>query len=286
MRLDAVRLALLDKYFPIGQKLRYYPEYHRNILFYTIILGYRVNGHFLYSRDRLRMTQTGELTGFVLQDAASSFLTLSEVWQCELLVPDTSESERSLDYVRRASIGRAGQFQRGNLITLLGAALQGGSPQLETRVERRLVLKEGPYAGEPLVFLAPVLETLTIADLRQKQRIKTSLPADLFLAEDLPPFRCQLLDFSEHAMRLGPGGGQAELPLLTLDERVIVKLYLQGEKRSCRFKGAVLRTTERECVIRITHLYREEGYVRPSLLDLLEIKTALINRQASRWDRQ
>jgi hypothetical protein len=45
------------------------------------------------------------------------------------MVPDTTDMERSLDYVRRASLGRNGQFVRGNAITLISDTCQPRHPQ-------------------------------------------------------------------------------------------------------------------------------------------------------------
>lgn len=279
-KLDRERLLLIDEHFSIGRKLRYFPEHHRDILFTTILLGYRINDHLLYSREGVRLGVAGRPSGFELA-GATSFLPLSEVKRFELIVPDTSELERSLDYVRRASIGRAGQFHRGNTITLLGAPVRRGVPKLETRVERRAVLKEGPYAGETLVFLVPDLDTLAVTDLRQKERIEVELPVDLYLAEDLPPFRCHLADFSDVALRVRPTEGSGGLPPLAPNDRIVIALRFGDNDQSYRFKGTVQRASDQEAVIRLTQLFKDNVFVRLSLLDLLEIKTALLNRQSS-----
>lgn len=277
LRLDRERLWLLDEHFPIGRKLRYFPEHHRDILFTTIVLGYRVNDHLLYSREAVTVDAAGKPQGFSVT-GTTAFLPLAEVRRFELIVPDTSELERSLDYVRRASIGPAGQFHRGNTITLLGQPVRRGVPMLETRVERRTILKDGPYAHETLIFLAPDLDTLSVTDLRQKERIEADLPTDLYLAEDLPPLRCRLVDFSDVALRLRPPEG-GTLPPMAAGDRIVVVLRFAEHALDYRFKGTVLRADAMHAVVRLTQLYKDDAFVRLSLLDLLEIKAALLNRR-------
>ena len=42
------RIRTLIEFFPIGKKLRYYPEFKQDIVFDTLILAYCVNGHYVY----------------------------------------------------------------------------------------------------------------------------------------------------------------------------------------------------------------------------------------------
>ena len=47
------RIRTLIEFFPIGKKLRYYPEFKQDIVFDTLILAYCVNGHYVYSSDSI-----------------------------------------------------------------------------------------------------------------------------------------------------------------------------------------------------------------------------------------
>jgi hypothetical protein len=60
---DRDKLKMLVDYFPIGTKLRYYPEYQREIIFDTIIIAYRVNDQFIYSRDAGRISRLASPPG-------------------------------------------------------------------------------------------------------------------------------------------------------------------------------------------------------------------------------
>ena len=44
---DPERLKTLIEFFPVGKKLRYYPEFKKDIVFDTLMVGYAVNGELL-----------------------------------------------------------------------------------------------------------------------------------------------------------------------------------------------------------------------------------------------
>ena len=46
-KVDIARVRTLIEFFPIGKKLRYYPEFNKDIVLDTLIVAYCVNGHFV-----------------------------------------------------------------------------------------------------------------------------------------------------------------------------------------------------------------------------------------------
>jgi hypothetical protein len=50
---DGDTLKMLAEHFPIGRKVRYFPEYQRDIVFHTIIIAWRVNDQDIYSREAI-----------------------------------------------------------------------------------------------------------------------------------------------------------------------------------------------------------------------------------------
>jgi hypothetical protein len=275
---DGEQLKMLAEHFAIGRKIRYFPEYQRDIVFQTIILAYRVNDHFVYSRDAIRKDAEGMPTAFAVEGLKAP-LRIEQLRKLQLMVPDTSDMERSLDYVRRANLGRNGQFVRGNAITLIAETCNRGIPSLDTQVDSRIKMKDGPYLDNQMVLLRPDFDTLRIADQRQKARVQSNVPVNLYLADDQPPIPCVLADFSDVSLRLKPAAGQQTLPAIRANDKVVVVLNLGDAISSYRLKGTVFRAAPDACVIRMKQLYKDGEFYAIKTMDVLEIKTGLLNRR-------
>jgi hypothetical protein len=274
--LDREQLRMLVEHFPIGRKIRYFPEFQRDIVFQTIVVAYRVNEHLIYSRDGIRCDAGGLPAAFVW-DAQQRPLEPEHVTRFQLMVPDTSDMERSLDYIRRANLGRAGQFVRGNAITLIAETCQRGVPSLDTQVDGRIALKDGPYLDSQMILLRPDFETLRIADQRQKARVSSDMAARLFVKPDAPPAACVLADFSDVSLRLKPGPSHPPLPVLKANEKVVVELDFGDGIRIYRLRGVVFRSSADFCVVRLRQLWKDGQFVPIQTIDVLEIKTGLLN---------
>lgn len=61
-------------------------------MFDTIIIAYRVNDQFIYSRDSVLVDGDGFPTGFQL--AAKKTLPVAKLEKFQLLLPDTTEAKR------------------------------------------------------------------------------------------------------------------------------------------------------------------------------------------------
>ncbi len=276
--LDRDQLGILCEQFPIGRKIRYFPEFQRDIVFRTIVLAYRVNEHLIYSRDAIRYDADELPVGF-LWDGRKRPLEPEHVTKFQLMVPDTSDMERSLDYVRRATLSRTGQFARGNTITLIADASQRGVASLDTQVDGRIALKDGPYLDSQMILLRPDFETLRIADQRQKARINCDMPARLFVKPNGPPTACVLADFSDVSLRLKPSSG-SPLPSMKPHDKVVVELDFGDSVRVYRLRGLVYRTPADSCVVKFHHIHKLGQFVPIETIDVLEIKTGLLNRCA------
>lgn len=273
---DAKQLRMLAEHFPIGRKIRYFPEFQRDIVFQTIIIAYGVNDHLVYSREAIRRDADGLPTAFMVDDRKTP-LKLEQVRKFQLMVPDTTDMERSLDYIRRASLGRNGQFVRGNTITLIAETCHRGIPSLDTQVDSRIKLKDGPYLDNQMVLLRPDFDTLRIADQRQKARVRSDLPVNLYVKEDAPPVACILGDFSDVSMRLATRPGQPGLPALRVNDKVTVVLNLGDATRTYRIRGVVFRAAADGCVVKLRQLYKDGDFSPIKTMDVLEIKTELLN---------
>lgn len=273
--LDGDRMKMLGEHFPIGRKIRYFPEFQRDIVFHTIIIAWRVNDHYVYSREAIQTDGEGVPVAFLVGEKKTR-LALDKVRRLQLMVPDTSDMERSLDYIRRATLGRNGQFVRGNAITLIADTCKRGIPSVDTQVDSRLRMKDGPYADNQMILLRPDLDTLTIADQRQKARVQSHVPVNLYLKEDAPPVACILGDFSDVSLRLAVAPGQT-MPPLKSNDKVVVVINLGDAASTYRIKGSVFRASADACVIKLKQLYKDGDFSAIKTMDVLEIKTGLLN---------
>lgn len=273
--LDGDRMKMLGEHFPIGKKVRYYPEFQRDIVFHTIIIAWRVNDHYVYSREAIQTDGDGVPLAFLVGEKKTR-LTLDKVRRLQLMVPDTTDMERSLDYIRRATLGRNGQFVRGNAITLIADTCKRGIPSVDTQVDSRIRMKDGPYADNQMILLRPDLDTLTIADQRLKARVQSHVPVNLYLKEDAPPAGCILGDFSDVSLRLKAAPGQS-MPPMKVNDKVIVVINLGDAASTYRIKGSVFRTSADACVIKLKQLYKDGDFSAIKTMDVLEIKTGLLN---------
>jgi hypothetical protein len=277
---DRAQVKLFNEHFPIGKKLRYYPENHRQFFFRTIVIAYSINNQVLCARDAILYDDEGFPKGF--QDAAGKLVSFDKWHTFQLLLPDTTEMENQLDYFTRADLGRGGQFCKGNIITLIGEVVDKCVPMLETTVNGHRVMPDGPYADTPAILVTPDFDTLVLADRRKKQRVKCTLAAKLHYANDSAVFACTLRDISEVTLCLGVNDAKSSMPPLNAKQVVTAEfsLDLDGEATTYKIRGKVFHWGEDFCVVEIEQLYRDGKFVKVTLMDIVEIKTGLLNLQS------
>jgi len=270
------QLKKLTTCFPIGSKINYYPEYLDDISFETIILGYEINGKALYQRDHVRALNDVNVEFFL--EEYDETLNASDLASFTLIVPDTSDLEKTLDYNSKAVIGRAGQFVRGKSITLVSAATVEGTPIVDTTVLRRFQVKQGFYQDYKVVSLEPRLESLMNKELRKRDRIELSLPCTLFTHEDNQSGRCAtLIDCSELCVGIALQQVQADdaslssgvavrlcLPMPRLDKT----FELTGEIYAFRPNGTV--------VVNLQRIKKLDKFEDLQLVDRLELRASLV----------
>jgi hypothetical protein len=272
---DRDKLKMLADYFPIGMKLRYYPEYQREIVFDTIIIAYRVNEQFIYSREDVLLDRESFPTGFKIGN--KRILGVEQLERFQLLLPDTTSAELTLTYVTRAELGRGGQFRIGNAVTLFVETDDRGIPTVDTMVDRRQVMNNGPFADSSTILVTPEFDSLMVADKRRKQRVEAAIGADLYIAVGGAPFNCVLGDFSEHSLRLRAGDYGLPMPAMEVGAAVDVEFVLGEPGTICRLRGKVFRRTDQFCVIDIEQVYKFGDFEKIQAMDVMEITTTLLN---------
>lgn len=274
--IDTAKLKVLTEFFPIGKKLRYYPDVQLDVVFDTIIVAYCVNDRFIYSRDAIETDSNGNPSTFVIGEEKVE-LPVDHIQQLHLLVPDTSDMEGTLDYDRRAIIGRSRQFLKGNAITLMANAGARGVSTLRTQVAEQVTIKDGPYANSKMVLLNPELDSFSVTDQLHKSRGKTRVPVALYFKKDEPPYPCVLSDFSESSVGLRANENQHTMPPMEQDDAVTIVINLGEAAKTYTIKGRILRRSTDSCVIRLEELFKDHEFSHFNLLDFLELKTGLLN---------
>lgn len=272
---DLEQLKLLTEFFPIGKKLRYIPEFKKEIVFDTILVAYVVNGEFIYSWESIELDARGNPTAFLLGEQGGR-LPISQLKQFQLLVPDTSDLELTLDYTRRAIIGRGRQFNKGNYISLISNSGARGVSTMDTEVVKPVVLKDGPYAYSKMVLLTPELKTLEVTDQRNKNRTKTCVPVVVSVSGNALRGPCTIVDISDLAVRIRVRDGEV-MPPMKAGEPVMLDFDLGESGRVYAIKGAVIRRSSEACVIKLEALQKDGRFAAFGPLDMLELKAGLLN---------
>jgi hypothetical protein len=273
--IDLDRIRVMVEFFPIGKKLRYYPEFNQDIVLDTLVVAYNVNGHPIYSMESIEMDRDGFPTLF-RADEGKYRLPVDGLKTFQLLLPDTSNQELKLDYVRRAQLSRNGQFSAGNTISLISKAGTRGVSTIDTEVAKQLILRDGPYAHMNLVLLTPDFSTLSVTDQRGKPRTKISVPATMMLPVENFTGHCMVVDISDAKMRIKLNEGE-QAPAVHKEDAIIVDISLGEAERRYAVKGTVIRFSSGTCVIGLDGLIQEGRHVPFEPLDLLEFKAALLN---------
>ena len=275
-KIDISRIRTLIEFFPIGKKLRYYPEFNKDIVLDTLIVAYCVNGHFVYSLESIETDADGTPTAF-LSGENETRIPASGIKLFQLLVPDTSDLEMKLDYLRRAQISRHGQFGKGNYISLMSNAGMKGVSTVDTEVAKQVILRDGPYAQMNMVLLTPDLNTLSVTDQRRKPRTKTNVPVTVLVPTENYSGQCTIVDISDADLRIRLNEKGEAIPPVHKGDAMIVDIRLGEAERHYSIKGSVIRRSSETCVIRLDGQIRD-GRLSPfSPLVLLELKAGLLN---------
>jgi len=279
--LSIAKLTELFRYFPLGEKIRYYPEYQKEGALETIVLGYSVNGQFVFSPVDIGCQQDGERDVLRLTVDGQERL-VQEVENFSLLIPFNQEDENKRDYGRRAELGPRGPFRRSNTITLLASSTGGTLSHLDTEVHKVLPLTDGIYAGHEVVVLDVLPGSLKLTDQRQHYRLQTELPASLSI-RDGETHQCTLLDLSEGSVRVQFAEVTADIMALTEFRRLKLSFNVGADSKGKAYAldGVMYRKTDDRLVMKLQGIYKD-GKVEPlGLVDILDIKASLFQHPAT-----
>lgn len=268
--------------FPIGRKQRYYPSHRDEIVFDTIVVAYRVNGHMIYSLNEIDSDAEGSPAFFKIGQAGER-VHVSQLKNFELVVPDTSDMERTLDYERRAALGRGRQFDVGNVISLVSSQVGRGASVLDTVVRQVIESEEGPYAYRKLICLQPTVETMSVTDQRAKARAITNVPVLLAEVNGAWQQAWKIIDISDQAIRVQRCAEQdpeQEAELFPLHQEVLLQIRIPNTEQAYDLKGYVMRRFPKIRVIRLVAVLNQKRFQNFAAYELLELRAALLNYKA------
>lgn len=269
-------------FFPIGQRLQYFCEYHKAIKIDTIIVAYAINDHLIYSNNDIRLGEkAGQKIIFARVDGVD--VEINYIHSVNILVPLITRTEVDFD---KPGHGRTQQgterdindFKRGNSITLfIRNSSAKGIPHLDTLVKRSVVLQQGIYAKQSLVVLQPELDTFECVEIRRFKRIDTRIPGKIQIAKDKTWYECHLIDFSEKFVRLELDVSKFRVESFSIGMNVVLDIDTGSADRLLVVHGSVHRKRKHFIVLSFKSIMKNGRFQPVEILDELYIKSALLD---------
>lgn len=272
--IDREGLMQLIPHFPIGNAVKYFPEYKPTLTLTTTIIAYGINNELVYSNSDISWQQNGDATQLYLHGEP-----VEKLRRFCFIVPTASRDEEGLDYTRKAQLGRSGGFIKGNNITLKGEQRDGRLPVLEAVVRRQLQLKEGHYDGHQVAILDVDPAEFKLIDQRSQVRLQTDIPGMIQARYHKEMTECTMVDFSDRAARIIY---EAEQPLQRYREGAMVTFTfgLPEEDAPKVIRGRVIRKHDATVVMSLDDIMREKMFDKVEPFDIMEIKANLLQYNA------
>ncbi len=263
----------LMRYFPIGVKLRYFPEYQKDIMMDTVLVAYWINGELVYSTQGATFNN-----GILVFNDRGSRKSYQDIHSFCFVVPEVKEEENKLDYNKREVLARVGGLVRGNTVTLIAEKNAGQVPVLDAEVSKRATLPEGLYANQSVALLVPDVGSLSLTDQRAHLRLQINVPVSLQISDNgqMRLINCRMIDFSDCSLRVSID------PELAVDywpsegDSLIVSFHLPNCPDMISIAVSVYRTTG-ESIVMMFSGRADKGRMQPlSQIDILNIKANLL----------
>ena len=197
--IDCRDIYHLMRYFPIGVKLRYYPEYRKNIIMDTVLVAYWINGELVYATQGATFNN-----GVLVFNDRGSHKSYTDIRSFRFVVPIFKDEENKLDYNKREELEQLGGMVRGNTVTLMAEKTDGQIPVLDAEVDKCALLEGGLYANQRVALLDLDASSLSLTDQRAHLRLQTNVPVSLQISDKGQPrlISCRMMDFSDCSLRV------------------------------------------------------------------------------------
>lgn len=277
VRIEAARRIM--KWFPIGSRIRYYPELEEKGMMDSLIMGYVVDKIPVFRQADISIADTSTSPVLRVIDETGEVRVKDRYEDFYLVIPASSGEELKLDYDTRASMGQQGHFGKYTKLTLLTQNGNQGNISIEAEVHRNVELKKGVHAGHKVALLSVLLGTVEAYEPRAQIRIATRLPVTVSKNGSETVLSAVMLDVSESALRLVLEDDRQAWPEFGSKDFVIVGLKADRESPMQRFKCRPIRTAGNERVFAIEQVHRQGRYEPFSTLDAMELKIHFLNQQ-------
>lgn len=267
--LDIARVGAVLKYFPFGTAVRYYPEFKKNIVLESVILGYLLDKTWFFSAQDLAFEGDGNAARLLAGPQRKAIKPTS----LSIVIPSQSRGVAQLDYARKEELEKTGGLANGNNITLMAQPYQGKTPVLETIVRKRAVVQEGLYATTPVVLLDVNIRSLQLTDQRAHMRLQTRVSAQVMVGNGKPT-PCIMADFSDSSVRLSVDA--AWTTTMKVGREAILSFGLPGRSQDVVLRGEIFRHDDNDLVVTLDAIQRDDQFQRIEVIDVLEIKAKLL----------
>jgi len=267
----------LLRYFPIGTRLQYYPEFSESIRFDTLILAYALDEILVYANSSISFSQAEGETELLFATEKGEQRT-SNLESFHFLIPRVTRSEvHYSSTAEEASVQRpVNDFTRGNTITLINKMTNGKVSQIDTAVARNVVLAEGCYAKQHAVYLQPSPETFELCDKREFTRIYTNIPASLAEAPESEAHPCKIVDYSEGYFRVDMANRDPLWTKLSKGSQIFVIFDLPHKSSVITLQAMVQRIQGDQIALKLTSILRGKQFKDLDFIDKLELKASFL----------
>ncbi len=272
--LDSDGLARLLPFFPIGNKLCYFPEFKQELTLNTAIIAYAINNELVYSNNDISWQEEDGVFQLYLLGKQ-----LKKVESFCFIMPTVGRGEEELDYARKERLGKDGGFIKGNNITLNGEQHDGRLPVLDATVRKQLILKEGHFIGHKVAILDVDPRAFKLIEQRRHVRLKTDIVGEIQTRLGQVPQRCTMVDFSDHAVRIIHDDEGSERPFFREGSTVTLSFDLPKSAEARVIRGKVIRQHDATVVMTLDNIMREKDFEKVELFDIMEIKANLLQQQ-------
>jgi hypothetical protein len=279
-RITIADVEKLLRCFPIGVRLKYYPEYSESVKFDTLILAYVFDETLVYSNNSISFPK-GEGESEILLATEGGEQRISNLDGFHFLVPRITRIE--LDYKGDEEVSAQkpiNDFARGNTITLVNKMLNGKVPQIDTTVTRVTVLADGCYAKRQVAYLQPSPETFAMSDKREFVRIYVNIPARLYETPESESHACTILDYSEGFLRVDLAAHDPLWDNLSKKSQIFISVDLQLQSQIIMMQASVRRIQGDQVLLALTHILKGQQFKELDSIDKLELKASIFDHLA------
>ncbi len=281
VELDIAAIGKLIRFFPIGRRVTYHPEFKQEIALHTIIIGYSINSHMIYSNSDFTIQESSQGEMQASLNEGETTILIDELTEFCFILPTTNRGEAKLSYESKNLLGPHSGFANGNNITLTGEGCDGQIPVTDTTVIRRTLLQTGVYKNNQVVLLGANPKTLTLSDQRTHLRLPTNISGTIKTIEGGASCDCVLMDISDHSARIKFDDTIPLLGAFEAEQEITLDFTLPEKSVPYTLRGKVIRKDNAFAVISLAQILTENRFVKLELIDILEIKSHILQYPVS-----